>query len=818
MKIKNTTSLTLSQLRKTNLIDFYSKLFIRTELSSNDINKLLAVTIIFINQDNIHLRRLGYRIALLYTIKTSNYIPLYDIALNQGLIPIAKSLSDHYLTSENNSFIKILSDNFSDNFNVNGITLTEQQSNMNMFIKETPDNDVALVAPTSYGKSNLIIEEIKKYNTKNRCVIVPSKALISQMKNNIIKSYSSSVKVITHPEMYKQGNDNIFVLTQERASKLLSKNKHLFFDTLLIDEAHNLLENTQRSKLLASVIYRSIFRNKTSKIKYFTPFLNDANSLALKKIDQKITDFTVSEYIKSEIVYLYDFREQHKKFQRYDQFLDQWSTVKKPQGDYINLIKEKSLNKNIIYFNSPKRLENFSQIFSESLPNIKCDIVNKACSELSENIDENYLIIKCLKKGVVYHHGSMTDNVRLYIETVFKRSQDVKYLVTNSTLLEGVNLPVERLFLLENKKGRSTLTHSQFNNLAGRINRFSEIFTENEPIQIKKLLPAIFIIGTDQYSGKKSDFLNFIKKVSKVDVKRQDQINNILLEQTEINEYNIDEFNNSIDNLENLEEGIVPDYDGKYVQTTIGKILYENNISEIDIHTHEHEIEKQIEYYRENNSLISDEETLINLIFYFFINKMDDGEKYNELSRLKNTDAQKFYAMFLSWKIKNTPFKLIIRNFIKYWDSIPENSQKEFVFVGKWGDETFGNGHRPHWVNISKKTKVEKINLAIVRIKEEDDFLDYQILKFIEVLNDISLIDEEFYLKLKYGTMNKNIIILINDGFSHSLSELIISKYQSFISTSKSGDLLIRKEIIKKMTDNKESELLLLEAKLNLGE
>jgi hypothetical protein len=818
MTIKKTQPLTLLQLRKTEFYNYYSKLFLKKDLTNKEIQILLSLTIVFINQEDIHLRRFGYRIALLYANKKHDYIPLYEIAINQGLIPVAKSISDNYLTSDNDTFIKTLSDSFSDNFVENGITLTQQQSDMKFFLQENIDNNVAIVAPTSYGKSNLIIEEIKKKTHGNRCVIVPSKALLSQTKNNILRSYNTKTKVITHPEMYKEGEDNIFVLTQERASKLLSKNKGFQFDLLLIDEAHNILENTPRSKLLASVICRSIFRKMNLEIKYFTPFLNDANNLALKKIEQKITDYKINEYIKSEVIYLYDFRDLHEKFLRYDQFMDSWSNVKKSVNDHIELIKNKSLNKNIVYFNSPKKLEKFAKELAQDLQNITCAIVDKACVELSENIDENYLIIKCLKKGIVYHHGSMTDNVRLFIETVFKESHHVKYLITNSTLLEGVNLPVERLFLLENKKGLSSLNHSQFNNLVGRINRFGDVFKEGKLVEIKKLLPVIYIIGTDQYSGKKTNLNEFIKKVSKVDSKRYDQVNNVLLNETIINEYNEEEYNRSIDNLENLERGIVTEYDGKYVETEIGKILYENNISELNIHECEHSIQEEINYFRKNNELISDEESLISLITTLFIEKMADGEKYNELTRLKNIDAQKFYVMFLKWKVKNAPFKLVIRNFINYWDSIPKNTPQELVFVGKWGDETFGNAYREHWVNINKKTRSEKINLAIVRIKEEDDFLDYKILKFIEVIKDVGLIDETFYLNIKYGTKDKRVISLMSDGFSRGLSDLIVSKYDKYFLVSESGDVTIDKKMMKAMMDNQESEMLLLEMKLNLGE
>ena len=85
-------------------------------------------------------------------------------------------------------------------------------------------------------------------------------------------------------------------------------------------------------------------------------------------------------------------------------------------------------------------------------------------------------------------------------------------------------------------------------------------------------------------------------------------------------------------------------------------------------------------------------------------------------------------------------------------------------------------------------------------------------------LNEINLIDEEFYLKLKYGTINKKVISLVNDGFSRSLSELIISKYNNYFTLSESGDITLSKKIIKAMMNNNESEILMLETKLNIGE
>ena len=41
---------------------------------------------------------------------------------------------------------------------------------------------------------------------------------------------------------------------------------------------------------------------------------------------------------------------------------------------------------------------------------------------------------------------------------------------------------------------------------------------------------------------------------------------------------------------------------------------------------------------------------------------------------------------------------------------------------------------------------------AIVRIKEEQDFIDNNLIKYVEVLYDLGLIEDKFYAQIKYGT------------------------------------------------------------------
>jgi len=130
------------------------------------------------------------------------------------------------------------------------------------------------------------------------------------------------------------------------------------------------------------------------------------------------------------------------------------------------------------------------------------------------------------------------------------------------------------------------------------------------------------------------------------------------------------------------------------------------------------------------------------------------------------------------WKMEKTPFKLMIRRFINYWDQLYEKYPDAQVFVGKWGDETKNNeGYRELYTRINGKSRKEKINLAIVRIKEED-FIEHALFRFIDVLN---YIDETFFKKLKYGTTDENVIALIRHGFSRGVAELILVKYKFFL-------------------------------------
>lgn len=114
------------------------------------------------------------------------------------------------------------------------------------------------------------------------------------------------------------------------------------------------------------------------------------------------------------------------------------------------------------------------------------------------------------------------------------------------------------------------------------------------------------------------------------------------------------------------------------------------------------------------------------------------------------------------------------------------------------------------YIDLSKKSPSQKVNIAILRIKEEQDFIDYKLMPYIEILNDLQLIEPNFYDRIKYGTSDIEMIKMLKEGFSIELAKVIkhgnYSEYLDF-----SNDLQVRNEITQKMKENDENEILIFE-------
>lgn len=73
---------------------------------------------------------------------------------------------------------------------------------------------------------------------------------------------------------------------------------------------------------------------------------------------------------------------------------------------------------------------------------------------------------------------------------------------------------------------------------------------------------------------------------------------------------------------------------------------------------------------------------------------------------------------------------------------------------------------RNAYVDLKEKTPKELINLAVVKIKLEEDFVSFKLNNYFNLMIDLGLISKEEYEQIVYGTNDDTKIKYINMGLS----------------------------------------------------
>jgi hypothetical protein len=148
---------------------------------------------------------------------------------------------------------------------------------------------------------------------------------------------------------------------------LLQKHTNLTFDIVLIDEAHNLIENDSRDILTVQDLKILKKRNTNIKFYYFTPFLISPENLKIFPNEELLVD-KIHEFIKVEKYFVFDLTSSKKFLKIYDQFINDFINIKSMTeiDNSFEFINKYAANKNIIYLNKPKDIEEFSTSISGS--------------------------------------------------------------------------------------------------------------------------------------------------------------------------------------------------------------------------------------------------------------------------------------------------------------------------------------------------------------------------------------------------------------------------------------------------------------------
>jgi len=365
-----------------------------------------------------------------------------------------------------------------------------QMDILNLF-EHNQKNRYFLSASTSFGKTHIVFEIIKKMNYKNVVLIFPTIALLSENLERLIsdESYSyfrEKYNIHTLSEITEFGDNNLFIFTPERFLSFKEKSPNLIaFDFAFIDEIYKIdneyLLDEEIRENERDVAYRlSVFYALDSDILLAGPYIEfynqqkrgyngsfdnflSKNQILLLNYNQfeivskAYNDIKTKKHIEIDKQLQFDFQSNSKN-ERLIEILKQ-----------IKAIGENS----IIYCSTRAYTENYAKkilesgVFESHSNTIYLDFIN----HLSKNFNKDWIVVKSLEKGIGIHHGLVPKYIQKEIISLFNNGY-LNVLLSTTTITEGVNTSAKNLIVLHSKKGDKELKKFDAKNIAGRAGRF----------------------------------------------------------------------------------------------------------------------------------------------------------------------------------------------------------------------------------------------------------------------------------------------------------------------------------------------------------
>lgn len=671
-----------------------------------------------------------------------------------------------------------------------------------LFTRLINNVEFSFSGPTSMGKSFLIKSFIKKViknsPPENIVIIVPTRALINQFSIDLkselseqLENYrykiliNSSISDILTEEKFSY----ILILTPERFISYLSQENNPPIGFLFVDEAHKLASNTDsRSITTYTAIEKA--QKKYGNIKLYFSSPNVSNPDIFLKLFERESEgryYNTNESPVSQNLYFVDFInkkcELHidKKTIDISNKLDFTNT-----NDEIKFIQYIGADRNnLIYCNLKTKTIESATGYALLISNFKpSSEVTKAIRNIQEYIHPDYYLAEILKKGVAYHHGKLPQLIRNLVEELYKQEK-IRNVFCTSTLLEGVNMPTQNIFIIDNRNYRTAFNPIDFWNLSGRAGRLCQELEGN-----------IFCIQNERFIWENKEVLRkekvnleptILTKVDRNLAKIEKILNKKDVSGTET-EKEILKYIANIIKVDSLET------DSNYQSPIINKLIEKNKQKIIELaknKTSQYEIPHFILNYNQtidfdiqnavylklkriknpqkillpNSNNISYSICLDVLNYFYGLYSWETGEK-----RLQNKNSLKYYAVLMNQWINGFTLNQIINQSID-WHF--DNNLSIKVNYNEF--EKFNKRDKKH-INLLIENTIDDIEYILRFLLEKYFNHYYQILvKFFGEENA----GENWATLLEYGTQNRIVIALQNLGISRNTAIKIYRNHKA---------------------------------------
>lgn len=666
-------------------------------------------------------------------------------------------------------------------------------------------------APTSQGKSYImkvfIREQILKGCYDNFAIVVPTKALINETRhkmleelkeNNITTQFNYRIVTSTGDIALEQKHHFIFIMTPERFLYLLNTTAFLA-SYVFIDEAHKISSKDKRSAFYYQLVSKLMKSSPKPTIVFASPNIPNPEEY-LKLINgQERTNKFHSEYAPvSQIKQLIDCSsgriEVYNDFSK--KFIKMGNDSPKSLNEVIKYIGKSE--QNLVYCNSLRETIDQAVDYAKTMPSLDDKVLKKLSKDIRNEINNEYYLADLIEKGVAYHVGYLPASIRLRIEDAYKQGL-IKTLFCTSTLIEGVNLPADNLFITSHKSGLKNLDEVTFRNLIGRVGRidhslFGNVFLinilpDNQQIEhYKKLLikdipnQKLSIETTLSTPQKKAVVESLLNKDFEMANKPPNTTNDEF-------EFMRKVATTIITNLKtNTEDAIMHSFSKeltneakqliseKYQDTTLSKGI---NITPDQTTTLKEYIQKGASYPPKTIDNKFDWTITLNFLIelaHIFkwnvyerqtIGKINDCGEYSAL--------QYFTGLLTRWMSGNGLF-LIVKSAIDY--------KKDKPSLGIWVNGhcvsdhfDFNNKRHINYVIAETLSNIENVILFSFANYFREFSTEYK------QFHNVDHFDNDWYEYVEYGTTDPFTIILQRNGYTRETARYIIEHRDKFINT-----------------------------------
>ena len=668
------------------------------------------------------------------------------------------------------------------------------------------NRSIVFSAPTSFGKSSIVIdtiqELIKNKKIKKVLFILPTKALINEYRRNIKKKIDDII-IIENPHVIDKFEKVIYLFTPERFLVFYENNKNIKLDYVINDEAQILVNINKkncvnRSMLLAKAL--SIISNNKIPIIFLMPYISkpldtfifkyiNINKDEIIQIEDNLLPFVSNNYYMLDIddsgdLYRYDFSKDSgiqyasKKYIGKSDVLFNKDSVE--SWGYIVIDNIKNIvdinKKTIIFATNKNQIKNIANrmIKNETFKINKISYRMQALiNYIEKNLGPEFEFIDFLKNGLAVHFSEIDSYMRRQIEIIFNEEEDIKTIICTSTLLQGVNLNAQNLIMIYGRNFSSIgNVEIDFRNLIGRSARLGLNIQGN--IYNISCCKKLDKEGIKLYRSSEPVKINFNKTVN--DVKKDENyIVKTYACDTEVKTKLKDELNTGINKkINNLDYFI--GYEN--AETVESKIKAENIEKYVDLLKNIGNYEKTLELIKE----------LANLY------EWNKNQKFDIANRMTNFE----YLTILAVNVFNGDnVQKIIEKNIKYVEN-----HNDYLLV------VCTNIKGIKYVTMIKREKYDKEKMSIFEREQDINTYIYTVLYDIQNLIEFELKKyiQDLYYRIKkinnnsieeveeildYSTMEKKKIALSNVGIVDSFAIEILNQKDYSIFFDEEGNVKI---------------------------